>query len=70
MHNTDLIRHVVPCAVQMPIQEAKILKTLREECYIQGIHKRMVQFQKLTRKLFLTLHGHNVHRQHETHAAL
>ena len=30
---------------------------------IQGIHKRMVQFQKLTGNLFLTLHGHNVHRQ-------
>jgi hypothetical protein len=30
---------------------------------IQGIHKRMVQFQKLTRNLFLTLHGHKVHRQ-------
>ena len=23
----------------------------------------MAQFQKLTRNLFLTLHGHNVHRQ-------
>jgi hypothetical protein len=23
----------------------------------------MVQFQNLTRNLFLTLHGHNVHRQ-------
>jgi hypothetical protein len=23
----------------------------------------MVRFQKLTRNLFLTLHGHNVHRQ-------
>ena len=31
--------------------------------YTQGIHKRMVQFQKLTRIVFLTLHGHNVHRQ-------
>ena len=30
---------------------------------VQGIHKRMVRFQKLTRNLFLTLHGHNVHRQ-------
>jgi hypothetical protein len=30
---------------------------------VQSIHKRMVQFQKLTRNLFLTLHGHNVHRQ-------
>ena len=31
--------------------------------YIQGTHKRMVRFQKLTRNLFLTLHGHNVHCQ-------
>jgi len=31
--------------------------------YIQGIHKRMVRFQKLTRNLFLTLHVHNVHCQ-------
>ena len=31
--------------------------------YVQGIHKRMLQFQKLTRNFFLTLHGHNVHRQ-------
>jgi hypothetical protein len=30
---------------------------------IQGINKRMVQFQKLTRNLFLTLKWHNVHRQ-------
>jgi hypothetical protein len=30
---------------------------------IQGVHKRMVQFQNLTRNLFLTLHRHNVHRQ-------
>ena len=28
-----------------------------------GIHKRMVQFQMLTRNLFLNLHGHNVHHQ-------
>ena len=30
---------------------------------IQGIHKRMVRFQKLTRNLFLTLHGLNLNRQ-------
>jgi hypothetical protein len=36
---------------------------LKRYVNIQGIHKRMVQFQKLTRILFLTLHGHNVHRQ-------
>ena len=30
---------------------------------IQGIHKRMVRFRKLTGNLFLALHGHNVHRQ-------
>ena len=31
--------------------------------YIQGVHKGMVWFQKLTRNLFLTLHGHNVKHQ-------
>ena len=31
--------------------------------YIQYIHKRMVRIQKSTRNLFLTLQGHNVHRQ-------
>ena len=30
---------------------------------IQGVYKWMVQFQKLTRNLFLTLHGQNLHRQ-------
>ena len=35
---------------------------LRNLVFMQGIHKRMVQFQKLTRNLFLTFHGHNVHR--------
>jgi len=30
---------------------------------IQSINKRMVRFRKLTINLFLTLHGHNVHRQ-------
>ena len=32
---------------------------------IQGIHKKMVRFQKLRRNLFLTLHGHNLHRQQQ-----
>ena len=31
--------------------------------HIQGINKRVVRFQKLTRNLFLTLHWHNVQRQ-------
>jgi hypothetical protein len=30
---------------------------------IQCVYKRMVLFQKLTRKVFLTLQGYNVHRQ-------
>ena len=30
---------------------------------MQCVYKWMVQFQKLTRNLFLTLHGQNVHRQ-------
>jgi len=40
-------------------------RTERDIINIQGIHKRMVRFQKLTRNLFLTLHGHNVHRQQQ-----
>ena len=32
-------------------------------CKVQGVYKWMVQFRKLTRNLFLTLHGQNVHRQ-------
>jgi len=31
--------------------------------FIQGVYKRMARFQKLTRNLFLILHGQNVHRQ-------
>jgi hypothetical protein len=40
-------------------------KGFRSILSIQSIHKRMVQFKKLTRNLFLTftLHGHNVHPQ-------
>ena len=38
----------------------KTCRSLRVK--IQGIHKRMVRFQKVT-NLFLTLHGHNIHRQ-------
>jgi hypothetical protein len=30
---------------------------------MQGVHKRMVQFQKLMKELFLTIHEHNVHCQ-------
>ena len=30
---------------------------------MQDIDTRIVRFQKLTINLFLTLHGHNVHRQ-------
>jgi hypothetical protein len=43
--------------------EMSILKAKLWVANIQGIHKRMVQFQTLTRYFFLTLHGHNVHRQ-------
>jgi hypothetical protein len=45
------------------IEFKEILWDCLDWSHIQGIHKRMVQFQKLTRNLFLTLHGHNVHRQ-------
>ena len=35
----------------------------RNYLLMQGTHNKMVRFQKLTRNLFLILHGHNVHRQ-------
>jgi hypothetical protein len=38
-----------------------VLATVIEQ--IQDVYKRMVLFQKLTRNLFLILHGQNVHRQ-------
>ena len=38
-------------------------KNICRKSNIQDIHKRMVRFQKLTRNLFLNLHGHNVRRQ-------
>jgi len=43
--------------------QAATVMTNFTQYFIQGIHKRVVRFQKLTRNLFLTLHGHNVHRQ-------
>jgi len=33
--------------------------------YIQGIHKRIVRLQRLRWNLFLTLYGHNAHRQQQ-----
>ena len=52
--------------IGLSIQYCKIRLKMRDiyiyiYIYIQGIHKRMVRFQKLTINLFLTLHGHNVH---------
>ena len=43
----------------------KCLVNIREAalCSVQCVYKRMMRFQKLTRNLFLALHGHNVHRQ-------
>ena len=51
------------------IRYAKLNDVIRvilcEKCHIriQGFYKRMAQFQKLTRNLFLTLNGQNVYRQ-------
>jgi hypothetical protein len=37
--------------------------TQNKRTHIQGIHKRMIRFQKLTKSLFLALYGHTIHRQ-------
>ena len=49
-------KHVCQCILL-------VTRIRRSNMYIQDIHKRMVQFQTLTRNLFFALHGHNVHRQ-------
>ena len=40
----------------------RYIPLMSDVAVIQGIHKRMTRFQKL-KSLFLTLHGHNIHRQ-------
>jgi len=45
--------------VYLPIHNVRGLLSMTNKGEI--IHKRIMWFQKLTRNLFLTLHGHNVH---------
>jgi len=45
------------------IKMKRLGSTIIWRSVIQGVYKRMVRFEKLIRNLFLTLHGHNVHRQ-------
>ena len=42
---------------------AEQLNVILQLVKVQGIHKRVVRFQKVTMNLFLTLHGHNLNRQ-------
>jgi hypothetical protein len=50
---------VYPSGVQLVIQTLKYCRDIK----IQSIHNWMVQFQKLTRNLFITLHGQDIHCQ-------
>ena len=43
----------------MQIKKFKLISYIFKHA-IQGVYKRMVRFQKLTRNLFLTLHGQNL----------
>jgi hypothetical protein len=45
----------------LPHKQSEHTASVTLSAIIQCVHKRMVQFQKLTRNSFLTLHGHNVH---------
>ena len=49
----------------MQLSVFKVLSEAEHRNVIQGIHERMVRFQKVTRNLFLNLHRHNVHRQQQ-----
>jgi hypothetical protein len=68
-HGSMPFAHLTLCALPQPIeylkQNRENNKPYNSHKVVQGIlvHKRMVRFQKLTRNLFLTLHGHNVHHQ-------
>ena len=55
------------CAISwiFKIKSSIVYTYLSFGSHIQGIHKRMVRFQKLTINLLLTLHGHNVHSQQQ-----
>ena len=52
----------IPHLIGEPVWTYRVLSTHEKYSDIQGVYKLIVQFQKLTRNLFLTLHGHNVHR--------
>ena len=59
---SNVYRHTVRtqlCYIIIVIQRINYM--LPSDC--TGCLQKMVRFQKLTRNLFLTLHGHNVHRQ-------
>jgi len=65
-----IIFNVVNWCFMLIVINSLMKMTLKQWCVIsytpiQGIHRRMVRFQKLTRNLFLTLQGHNVHRQQQ-----
>ena len=66
LHVSPTVRHITDNTFLYVTVSAKWKQFLvfsTDYRQIQSIHKRMVRFQKLTRNLFLTLHGHNVHRQ-------
>jgi len=45
----------------LKVKKIKVIH--KSNCVLQGVHKRMLRFQKLASNLFLNLHGRNVHRQ-------
>ena len=51
------------CTSEVTFRRVRATIVAMEKQYVEGVHKGMVQFQKLTRNLFLTLHGQNIHRQ-------
>jgi hypothetical protein len=58
---------VLMCTIRTRLYVLLIAKIIGRCMYvvseIQSVYKRMARFKKLTRNLFLTLHGQNVHRQ-------
>ena len=67
LYEPDLFKYIcVQCYIRIYVRSPSLLFTsvFRVNIlYIESVYKRIVRFQKLIRNLFLTLHGHNIHRQ-------
>ena len=63
-HFTVKVLSAYICSMKLHMRDtaSDMIRTITDGNNIHGVYKRMMQFQKLTRNLFLIFHGQNVHR--------